>query len=178
MGFTISQCFICRARAREVFIFGAGGVARAITAQLVMKGVKVIHLTNRKRDRAVELARRLDCLKKTEIRVVEWEPKKWCNVIGKCCLIVNCTSLGMYKKGDLAQIVPWQAIRDDALIYETIYEPLETTFVQKAKQLGLKSYCGLNLFIHQAYDSLKIWTGKQPPIDVIRLAIEDYINKG
>jgi shikimate dehydrogenase len=162
----------------EVFIFGAGGVARAITAQLVIKGVKVIYLTNRNRDRAIELAKRLDCLKKTDIRVVQWEPEKWRKVIGECCLIVNCTPLGMNNKGNLAQIVPWQAIRNDALIYETIYEPFETTFVKKAEQLGLKSIGGVSLFIHQACDSLKIWTGKQPPIGVIRLAIEDYIKKG
>jgi shikimate dehydrogenase len=161
----------------KVFIFGAGGVARAIAYQLVTKGVKVIYLTNRNLNRAEELAKGLNCLKKTETKVINWQPNKWRKVIGECSLIINCTSLGMNKKGNLAQIVPWQVVRNDAIIYDTIYEPSETSFLKKAKQMGLRSVGGISLFIHQACDSQKIWTGIQPPIDVVKTAIEDYMVK-
>ncbi|NLC63803.1 MAG: shikimate dehydrogenase [Thermoanaerobacterales bacterium] len=161
----------------KVFIFGAGGVSKAIATKVAIRGVEVVYVTNRTHERAVVLANKLRCLKKTDIRVVEWNPESWRKVIGECHIIVNCTSIGMNNRGDLAQIVPWLEIRNDAIIYETIYEPFETNFIIKARELQLKAVGGINLFIHQACDSSRIWTCREPPYNVIAKAIRNYIKK-
>ncbi|AEE91963.1 Shikimate dehydrogenase [Tepidanaerobacter acetatoxydans Re1] len=151
----------------RVFIFGAGGVGKAIAAELILKGVKKLFLTNRSIDKAENLRKRLEHLSKTEVEIIPWDKKSWNEGIKESDLIINCTSLGMYNNGNLADIVPWELVRSNTLIYETIYEPRETTLISKARSLNLEVIEGINLLVYQAAAAYKIWTGLEPDINII-----------
>jgi len=159
-----------------VFIFGAGGVAKAIAVQLAMNKVKKIYITNRNFERAKSLADKLSFFKETKVEVIPWEDGKWSNALNESELIVNCTSLGMNNKGDLAVLVPWQYVQKDAVIYDTVYEPLETSFFKKAGSLNLDTVAGTSLLIHQAAVAFEIWTGKPAPVEVMKKSVVEYLN--
>lgn len=159
-----------------VFILGAGGVAKAVTAHLAMNKVGKIYITNRNHGRALSLADKLCCFKQTEVEILPWESSKWGNALGESDAIVNCTSLGMNNKGDLAALVPWQHIKKGALIYDTVYEPLETTFLKKASELNFDTVKGTSLLINQAAAAFNIWTGREAPVEVMKKSVEEYLN--
>jgi shikimate dehydrogenase len=159
-----------------VFIFGAGGVAKAIAVQLAMNKVKKIYITNRNFERSTLLADKLSRFKEINVEVIPWESPKWNKALYECDLIVNCTSLGMNNKGDLSSLVPWDKVRKDAIIYETVYEPLETTFLKKARSLNLDTIAGINLLIYQAAAAFSIWTGRAAPLEIMKKLVVDFLN--
>lgn len=160
-----------------VFIFGAGGVAKAVAVHLAMNKVKKIYITNRNYDRATALADKLSNFKEIEVRILPWEIRQWSNALNESDLIVNCTSLGMNNKGDLAVLVPWQYVQKNAVIYDTVYEPLETSFLKKAGSLNLDTVAGTSLLIHQAAVAFKIWTGREAPLEIMEKSIVEYLVK-
>lgn len=174
-GFSMSIINKVGALPDRVFIFGAGGVGKAIAAELVLKGVNKLFLTNRSIDKAENLGKKLEHLNKTEVEIIPWDRKSWEEGIKESDLIINCTSLGMYNNGNLADIVPWKLVRSNTLIYETIYEPRETTLISKARSLNLKVIEGINLLIYQAAAAYKIWTELEPDINIIFKVVKDSV---
>ncbi|HHW01761.1 MAG TPA: shikimate dehydrogenase [Thermoanaerobacterales bacterium] len=158
------------------FVFGAGGVAKAVAVELAMNKVKKIYITNRNFERAKSLEDKLSFFKETNVEVIQWEDVKWNNALNESDLIVNCTSLGMNNKGDLSLLVPWDKVRKDAIIYETVYEPLETTFLKKARSLNLDTIAGINLLIYQAAVAFEIWTGKVAPLKIMEQSVVNFLN--
>ncbi|MDI3480401.1 MAG: shikimate dehydrogenase [Tepidanaerobacteraceae bacterium] len=159
------------------FVFGAGGVAKAVSVQLAMNKFKKIYITNRNFERAFALADKLSNFKEIEVRILPWETRQWSNALNESDLIINCTSLGMNNKGDLAVLVPWQYVQKDAVIYDTVYEPLETSFLKKAASLNLKTIAGTSLLIHQAAVAFKIWTGREAPLEIMKKSMMEYLAK-
>lgn len=158
------------------FVFGAGGAAKAVTAHLAMNKVGKIYITNRNYERARTLTEKLSSYDKIEVEILPWESRMWCGALNESDLIVNCTSLGMNNKGNLAELIPWECVGKDTMIYETIYEPLNTAFIMKADSLNLDNVKGTNLLIHQAAVAFKIWTDREAPLDVIKKSVADFLN--
>jgi len=157
------------------FMFGAGGVAKAIAVQLAMNKVKKIYITNRNFERAKSLADKLSFFKETDVEVIPWEDMKWSDALYESGLVVNCTSIGMKNKGDLSALIPWDSIRKDTIIYETIYEPLETTFLKKARSQNFDPIAGISLLVYQATTAFKIWTGREAPLEAMEKAVVDFL---
>jgi shikimate dehydrogenase len=54
---------------------------------------------------------------------------------------------------------------------EIIYNPLETKFVQAARAKGCLTINGLEMFIRQGAEQFRLWTGLEPPLEVMRRAV-------
>lgn len=86
--------------------------------------------------------------------------------IADCGLLLQATSAGMRGKdgGDeLAQLVPWAQLRDDARAYDLVYNPPLTPFLRAASERGLKTEGGLSMLVAQAQLAIEIWLGQLPP---------------
>ncbi|MBZ0318530.1 MAG: shikimate dehydrogenase, partial [Anaerolineae bacterium] len=85
-------------------------------------------------------------------------------------LIVNTTPVGMWPNVDES---PWPEnvpIPSRAVIYDLIYRPMQTKFMQQAKAAGARAIGGLGMLVHQGAAAFELWTGQQAPADVMRLA--------
>lgn len=162
---------------KTAFILGAGGVAKAIVAQLVLQGVERIYIANRTLNRAEALADKFKNKKQTTLEVVPWKPEIWGKIMSGCGLIVNATSVGMKNNGNLAPSIPWQSINTEAIVFETIYEPLETEFLKRARELKLMTVEGLDLLLYQAAIAFEIWTGQEMPLPVIKENLTRYLTR-
>jgi shikimate dehydrogenase len=60
-----------------------------------------------------------------------------------------------------------------AVAYDMIYAPRETTFLRTAKAAGARTLNGLNMLVHQGVQCFRLWTGQQPPLDVMFAAVTD-----
>jgi shikimate dehydrogenase len=174
-GFSLSLKDMGINNLKNVFVIGAGGVAKAIVLQLMLENVKNIFITNRHIDRLKTVEAKLKGISSSLINIIEWDYKEWSKVISRCDLIVNATSLGMKDVGDLSAMIPWEVIDQSTIIYDTVYEPLETKLIKKSKSLNLKAINGINLLIYQASISFNIWTKEEFPIAFIKNQISSSL---
>lgn len=78
-------------------------------------------------------------------------------VIRNHLLIINCTPLGMYPKVDEAPPIPYEGIGTDHYLFDLIYNPEITLFLQKGLEKGAQVQNGLDMLVIQAEESWKIW---------------------
>ena len=137
---------------KKVFILGAGGVVPSIILALKKLGVFKISLSNRTKEKAVELKKIYK-----DLEVINW---------GECIdfdMIINATSLGLKNEDQIK--LDFEKIKPDKLFYDVIYNPSKTNFLLKGEELGNKIENGKMMFIYQAQLSFKIWHNILPKVD-------------
>jgi shikimate dehydrogenase len=75
-------------------------------------------------------------------------------------LIINTTPLGMVPNVDECPPIPYEAITDDHLLYDLIYNPEQTLFLKKGAEQGAVTKNGYEMLVLQAEKSWEIWTSK------------------
>jgi len=153
-------------RPRRALVLGSGGSARAVTYILARRGWQVIVAA--RRPEVVETAwrDRLD-------GVIPWETRT--NLAKDTFdLVVNCTPLGMppHTEGS-----PWPAgapFPAQAIVYDLVYNPEETTLLRQARQAGHAAFSGLGMLIEQAALAFERWTGFAAPRAAMHLALSKH----
>ncbi len=82
------------------------------------------------------------------------------NIIKKHLLIINTTSLGMFPNISSFPDIPYQNINNKHLLYDLVYNPEETIFLNKGKTCGAQVKNGLSMLYFQAEESWKIWNNE------------------
>ena len=149
---------------KVALVVGAGGAGKAVALALLEMGATVI-LTNRTESRgrkAVEMLRRYgDCIFHPYERLAELK--------GKLDIIVNATPLGM--KGFAAKLpIPRDLLGKNMVVFDTVYNPLETPLITAAKKAGCKVVYGIDMLVYQGAKAFEIWTGLEAPVDVMKEA--------
>ena len=152
----------CRA-----LVLGAGGAARAVVYALAEAGGRVTIL-NRTAERALRLASEFAQVNNRASRVGgPLNPQAACEASAQVDLVVNTTPLGMWPRVDAS---PWPrevAFPPDALVYDLVYNPLETRIMGMARAAGGLAVDGLGMLVHQGAEAFALWTGQEPPVDVM-----------
>jgi shikimate dehydrogenase len=156
---------------RRTLILGAGGSARAAVWALAERGAPV-SVWNRTPERADQLVRdlaragagttaegRLTAVTAEQIRANGYE------------LIVNCTAIGM-RDEDPFEHLPLDPDRlgKGIVVVDLVYAGSDGRLVREARSRGATAVEGLEVLVRQGADSLRIWTGMNPPLDVMREA--------
>ncbi|MBC8109290.1 MAG: shikimate dehydrogenase [Anaerolineae bacterium] len=151
----------------RVAIIGAGGTARTAVAALAEYGATVV-IYNRTRDKSDALANEFN---NRSGRVVAARMEKLCD---SCChIFINATPVGMSPNVD-ASPLDGQTVHftPDTLVFDTIYNPAETKLLRQAREQGAKTIGGSEMFIRQAAEQFRIWTGVDAPVQVMRQALQ------
>ena len=139
----------------RIAVLGAGGAARAAVFGLVNQGAEVF-VVNRTHEKAVALARQ------SKAKALKHE------VFAKSRfdVFINSTPCGM-AGGDTrksAQALPIKENELNAgLVFDMVYNPLETPLLKLARQRGIPVVTGLEMFVQQGARQFEIWTGKPAP---------------
>jgi shikimate dehydrogenase len=148
-------------------ILGAGGGARAVAYGLCKSDWKV-WVASRKRDQAIELAGSIKDACSHSISPISLVAGEIGPILSEITLIVNATPLGMAPNSDTT---PWPLelpFPPDAMIYDLVYLPQETSLVRSASQSGLRATTGLGMLVEQAALAFELWTGQEAPRAVMR----------
>lgn len=159
----------------SILILGAGGSARAITYALLDHGCKHITILNRTRTKADDLANSFRSIFKNAIVDTGPLEKDLMMRMLHVDLVVNTTSLGL---ADTADQMPWDInvhFSSNHIVYDIIYNPKATMFLQHAAKDGAKTINGLGMLVHQGALAFEIWTGHKPPIQVMKDAAADVL---
>lgn len=77
--------------------------------------------------------------------------------MGKHTLIVNTTPLGMYPNTDTFPDIPYQWLNSQHILYDLVYNPETTKFLEFGVNAACKTIGGLDMLQLQAEKSFEIW---------------------
>jgi 3-dehydroquinate dehydratase / shikimate dehydrogenase len=136
-------------------VIGAGGAARAAVWALLKQQASVTLFA-----RDVAKARALG-----QVFDVSYESLSSASFAGYD-IVVNATPLG---SGELIDQLPAteQQLADARCVYDLVYNPIETRFMQEASKAGCKTIGGLEMLIAQAKNQFELWTGQTPSLNAM-----------
>jgi len=156
----------------RVAILGAGGTARAAVAALAHYGAGVI-LSNRTAERAQSLAEEFTGRTGT---VTQISLEQLCRQ--KFDVLINTTSVGMFPNVDANPLEDCAiAFSQNMLVFDTIYNPVETKLLAQARARGAQTIGGVEMFVKQAAAQFETWTHSDAPVAKMREVILEKIGK-
>jgi 3-dehydroquinate dehydratase / shikimate dehydrogenase len=137
-------------RGAKILVIGAGGAARAAVFGLQEKGAEIIIL-NRTLPTGQKLAReaKAKSVKREQMAKSHFD------------VIVNATPVGM--RGAKAQTVLEANEINARLVFDLVYNPIDTPLIKAAREKGIPVITGVEMFVHQGARQFEIWTGKPAP---------------
>lgn len=78
-------------------------------------------------------------------------------IVGESLLIVNTTPLGMFPNVETAPELPYSALTSAHTLFDCVYNPRQTRFLQLGAGQGARTIDGLTMFYAQAEASWEIW---------------------
>ncbi|MBT5988488.1 shikimate dehydrogenase [bacterium] len=155
LGFTNSLEEVYSLKNKKVVLVGAGGAARAIIYGLQKRGAKLTIL-NRTLDKAAKLGQEFDCAYGN----LQELPKITADVL------VNATIIGM-SPFTKTSILEEKNIKHFKVVYDTIYNPLETQLLKFAQKQELICLNGLKMLVYQGGAAFKLWTQQEPDLNLM-----------
>lgn len=153
-----------------VCLIGTGGVGKAVAFGLIGLGAQAIHCVDLDPAKAASIADTLVALgSQTRIEVFGDAVAAVDGADG----IINCTPLGMVGIG--GSPLPDDAMQGAAWVFDAVYTPVDTQFLQDAQRAGLTVISGYELFFGQGVDAWKIFTGIEIDHAALRIAIQGHL---
>jgi shikimate dehydrogenase len=140
IGFEQSLQPLLQSHHQKALVLGNGGAAEAVVYVLKKLGITV-DLVSRNLHHGSTL---------TYADLAE-------TVMRECTLIVNTTPLGMYPEVNTCPPIPYQNISNRHLLFDLVYNPAKTLFLQKGEAQGAVIKNGEEMLILQAEESWRIW---------------------
>lgn len=157
---------------KNILILGAGGAAKAIAFYLDTGGAELT-IANRTKERAVQLASKLT--NATVIGIRRDINTELENHLKNTDILINATSTGMYPDVNTT-LVNADMMHPDLLVFEIVYNPIETKLLREARRAGVKQIIdGVKMLVYQGAASFKIWTKEEPPIAVMEAAVRNAL---
>ena len=142
IGFTRSIEELVRGKHSKALILGTGGASKAIAYSLEQLGIEYIFVSRTSGKGKIAYS---DLTKE---------------IMESHTLIVNCTPLGMVGHGiDKCPDIPYESIGASHLLYDIVYNPENTLFLQKGAAQGATTKSGYEMWYLQALASWEIWNG-------------------
>jgi shikimate dehydrogenase len=72
-------------------------------------------------------------------------------------IIINCTPVGTFPEVNMAPAIPYEFITNKHLLYDLVYNPQKTLFLQKGEEQGAAIKNGYDMLVIQAEENWAIW---------------------
>ena len=153
---------------KRAVILGAGGTACAMSVALLEAGVKKLVIANRTLKRAQDLVKHLKPVHgQAEILAADFSGERLLDELRDCDLLANATPTGID-----SSYFPFSAdkfLSADIFVFDAVYSA--TPLVTAAKERGAAALNGLGMLVRQGALSFSLWTGEDPPIEIMRQAL-------
>ncbi|WP_337044712.1 shikimate dehydrogenase family protein [Emticicia sp. 17c] len=138
-GFKTSlEAFIPAGGALKALILGNGGAAKAVAAALKDLAIPF---------KVVSRTKSADTLTYDELAAE----------LTNYQLIVNSSPVGTYPKSDVCPDIPYELLTPEHYLYDLVYNPVQTLFLEKGQAKGAKIHNGLKMLHLQAEKAWEIW---------------------
>ncbi|MEC9373501.1 MAG: type I 3-dehydroquinate dehydratase [Planctomycetota bacterium] len=162
---------------KKIAVIGAGGAARGAAAGLADAGASVtIH--NRTRARAENLAAELAEGTTAPGSIAAAEMDSLAD--SGAAVFINCTSLGMrHGPAESAMAFDPRELQgaEDAVVFDTVYTPLETPLLRAAREAGLARIDGAEMFVRQAAAQFEMFSGAEAPRGLFDQVVREALGR-
>lgn len=155
-------------RGKRIVVLGAGGAARAICVESALAGCASIDIINRSETRGQTLSDLIAERTPADSGFIRW---KGTAHIPDCDILINATDVGLYPDIGRPDIV-YEDIHPGMIVQDIIPNPANTYFLQSAAKMGAQTFDGLGMLVCQGAIAIKLWTGRDAPVDVMKKALE------
>jgi shikimate dehydrogenase len=139
VGFDVSLSAHLKPEHKKALVLGTGGASRAVCYVLTAKAIQWLQVS---RNPVAEMIHYHDI---SPALLKEYQ------------LIINTTPLGMYPNVDDCPTLPYDALTGNHYLFDLVYNPSLTLFLQKGKEHGALTENGYPMLEIQAEESWKIW---------------------
>lgn len=163
-------------KAKQVALIGAGGAARAIAVKIALEGAKKIYIVNRTKSKADEIA---GIINNNIMNIAEscgLDEEMNAEIYKKCDIIINTTSIGMYPEVKSSPVSRNICFFSHQIIYDVIYNPQRTQFLEDCGRFGCKVINGLGMLFYQGIYAYEIWTGVKIPEEPLKDLFRSFSN--
>jgi len=152
----------------KIVVAGAGGAARSIAFQLAADGAEII-IVNRTEGRAIELAKDISTAALSG-NVTGRGLSGLKELLQDANILINTTTLGMHPNTETT-IATAEDLHPDLTVFDIVYNPLETRLLREAKASGAKTVSGVLMLVYQGAEAFKLWTGIEPPVELMKKTV-------
>ena len=151
---------------RTVLLLGAGGAGRAMAHALTGLAGRLV-IANRTVERAERLCEELgaECCGLDEIQGLAPD------------IVINTTSVGMHPHVD-ASPVPASMLRRGMVVFDAVYNPIETLLLREAREAECVTVAGFEWFVRQAATQFETWTGHPAPRERMAEVVRERLTAG
>lgn len=144
IGFKQSLAPLLRSHHTHALVLGTGGASKAVVVALRQLGIAPTYVSRRPAPGQLTYEDFKD-------------PQRARIILEEHTLIVNCSPVGMYPHVDEAPAIPYELLTPRHLLYDLVYNPLETRFMQLGSQHGATVKNGLEMLHLQALAAWEMW---------------------
>ena len=137
-GFETSLLPYLQKQHKKALILGTGGSSKAVAFVLEKLGISSLFVSRSS----------TQCLSYNDVNE---------KIINSHKLIINTSPVGMYPHVNFAPQIPYDQLSSDHLLYDLIYNPSKTLFLQKGEERGATIVNGYDMLVLQAEESWRIW---------------------
>ncbi len=143
IGFEKSFTPLLKRHHKKALVLGNGGATAAVVFVLKKLAIDLIIVSRELHDNSSLVYKNIDE-----------------KLMKECSIIINTTPVGMYPNEKSCPSIPYQFISEKHLLYDLVYNPAKTLFLQKGEELGATIKNGKEMLIQQAEESWKIWNAE------------------
>jgi shikimate dehydrogenase len=177
-GFSAALSEVVAGSIGSALVLGAGGAARAVAAEMLRSGTRVV-LAARSAERgaaAVEVLREAMGSTEVELRTVPWDRATLEPEVGVADLLVNATPLGG-PEAPRSPLPDGVELHSGQVVFDLVSRPRRTPLLLHAAEHGCCVVEGVEMLVHQGVASLREWTGLDAPVDVMRRAALEALER-
>lgn len=160
-------------RGEKMVLAGAGGAGTPIAIQAALDGVKDIVIVNRATDpqgsQAQKNVKIINEQTNAHARFVPLaDQAQFKAELADATIYCDATGVGMKPLADQSLITDPSWLREDLIVYDTVYAPRTTKLMTIAQAAGVRHvFNGLGMMLYQGAEAFQLWTGQAMPVQAI-----------
>lgn len=160
-------------RGEKMVLAGAGGAGTPIAIQAALDGVKEIVIVNRTTDpqgsQAQKNVKIINEQTNAHARFVPLaDQAQFKAELADSTIYCDATGVGMKPLADQSLITDPSWLREDLIVYDTVYAPRTTKLMTIAQAAGVRHvFNGLGMMLYQGAEAFQLWTGQAMPVQAI-----------
>jgi shikimate dehydrogenase len=160
----------------RVVLLGGGGAARCLAQKLCLEGAAQLTILNRTVSRAEDIAAETERNTGVPPTVLELNEENLRDVLPEANLLVNATSVGMHPNENETP-APADALHKNLVVFDIVYNPLETVLLRDARRVGAKTVDGVGMLVYTNERAVQTCTGFTPDVQLMRKVCIEELQK-
>ncbi|MDD4297063.1 MAG: shikimate dehydrogenase [Ruminiclostridium sp.] len=143
---------------KEIFLIGAGGIARSIAVACAYESCKRLTIINRTQEKSKQLCERINERFGDVSMAADVNESETIHSFYNADIIINATSVGMFPDIDKHSLPENYNFLPHHLVFDVIYSPPQTKLIQLATNKCCRAVNGKDIMFYSCIEAFQWWT--------------------